>query len=75
MTTVHSLRSTSQDTNTAIFVEATKCIFSFGGLLSFHPLPNKVMEFIWMAPSPLALGDLDFIIANIFCGPTKRLLL
>lgn len=50
----------------AIFMKVTKCIFSLGGLLSFHPLPNKVMKFICMAPSPLALGDLDFIIVNIY---------
>lgn len=49
-------------------MEATKCIFSLGGLLSFHPLPNKVMKFMGMDLSPLALGDLDLIIVNIYRG-------
>lgn len=49
-------------------MEATKCIFRLGGLLSFHPLPKKVMKFMGMALSPLAPGSLDLIIVNIYRG-------
>jgi len=52
-------------------MEATKCIFNWEGLLSFHPLPDKVMKFMGMALSPLAPrapGDWDLIIVNIYRG-------
>lgn len=52
----------------ANFMEATKCVFSWEGLLSFHPLPNKVVKFMEMAPSPLAPRDWDLIIVNICRG-------
>lgn len=78
VTTMQAFRITSSGTNTVIFMEATQRIFSLGSL-SFYPLPNKVVEFIWW-PWALWLWGTWILSLWIFievthCGPTKKLLL